>query len=71
MTTLCIPLKQARAHVRWELAAVFLVAPLLVYIGLTQSQLPTWQRVALLGTAAGTLLIDGSLLVDWQKQGQL
>jgi hypothetical protein len=64
MTPACITPEQRSVHVVTEAVAVFAVTPFMFWLG-TKKELPTWARGTSLAIAAGTLLIDGWLLVRW------
>jgi hypothetical protein len=60
-----VPREQKQLHVAAEVAALTVVAPVTAYIALTSPEMKRWQRAFLLAVAAGTLAIDGYLLVQW------
>ena len=60
----CISENQRSVHVVGEAAALVLVAPFMVWIA-ARRELPVGARLLGLGIAAGTLIVDGGLLIRW------
>jgi hypothetical protein len=48
--------------------AVFVVTPFVVYLAATKTELEDWERGALAAIAAGTLVVDGGLLLAYMKK---
>ena len=59
---------QRNVHVLAETLALFVAAPLTVYIAHTATGLASWQRDFLWALATGTVLVDGYLLHKYLGQ---
>lgn len=59
---------QRNIHVLFEGLAVFAVAPLTAYIAYSNPFLKPWQRGFLYTVAAGTILVDGGLLLSYARK---
>jgi hypothetical protein len=60
-----VPVEQKQLHVAAEIAALTVVAPVTAYIAATNPDMKRWQRLFLYAVAAGTIAVDGYLLVQW------
>lgn len=63
----CISGAQRTIHVASESIAVFLVTPFMFWLA-TRKELPSWARTSSAVIGAGTLLVDGGLLVSYLKK---
>lgn len=66
-TRYCISGAQRTIHVTSESIAVFLVAPFMFWLA-TRKELPDWSRTASAVIGAGTLMVDGGLLLSYLKK---
>lgn len=64
-----IPDRQRSVHMASEAVAVFAVAPFMFWLAF-RKDLPGWARAASGLIGAGTLLIDGYLLLQYSQQEQ-
>jgi hypothetical protein len=58
-----MPEAQRNLHIITESLAVFILAPILIYIGLKQKN--QWYKSFLIILGIGTLIVDGYLLSQW------
>lgn len=63
----CISAAQRNVHVMSEAAAVLVAAPFSFWLA-AQPTLPQWARVLSATIGAGTLLVDGGLLLSYLKK---
>lgn len=64
-----IPSHQRQVHMTSEAVAVFAVAPFMFWLAF-RKDLPKWARIASGLIGAGTVLIDGYLLMQYAKTNE-